>query len=135
MKELLRALRSNARASINEVAKQNNVAPTTLYDRFNKIEKELITKHTSLLDFESQNYGRHIFYILEEKNVKEIIAFLSEIKNVNNMYRMDSGIIIEVLFQSEDELEDFKKLLLKKEIIYSHHPILEVLKQEELIIE
>jgi DNA-binding Lrp family transcriptional regulator len=129
-KQLLSALRSNSRTSIVKLAKQTNTPATTLYSTLSKAEKNMIIKHSTLINFEALGFHRYIFIIKNDSNMIPLTRWLSIYPEANNIYRIDAGLLIEMVFKDEHGLNAFIRRLQGEHTSFQYHPIEEVLKQE-----
>lgn len=108
---ILKELRKNGRMSITKMARRLNVPLSTVADRCIMLHNELIQRSTIFFDFKELGYyvrahcsigvGRQERFVLKK--------YLTEHKNVNNMYRINNGydFLIETLFMDMKEYEDF----------------------------
>lgn len=137
---ILNELRKNARVSLLEVAKKTNIPLSTVYDKVRNYEKEIIKKHTSIIDFQNLGYyARRIIALKVKKENKEKIQnFLESHPNVNSLYKINNGFdfLVEIVARNSgviyDILEEIKSQngILEK----SCFEILEEIKKEDFLI-
>jgi DNA-binding Lrp family transcriptional regulator len=131
---VLKALRTDARTSLLNLSKKNNISQSTVYDIHKKAEK-YIHKYSALLNFNKLGYKFHSFILI--KNTKgnrlEIEDYLLNHKNVNYLVKTyDYDFLCEVLFSSMLESEKFSERMSDK------YPTSEIIKfnvAEEVIRE
>ena len=128
---LIEGLRKDSRLSISELGRKKSIPPTTLYSIMGRIEKGIIIKHVSMINWEKTGYKRFIFLIFETDNIMGLTEKIRENANTNNLYRTDSGLSAEMIFRNTAEFEEFIISLDREMIDYTYHPIEETIKQEE----
>ena len=65
-KMILNELRKNARGSLNEIAQKANTPVSTVYEKVKGYEQDrIISKHTSLLDFQNLGYLSRTFVVIK----------------------------------------------------------------------
>ncbi len=108
---ILSQLRNNARMSLTKMSKNIQVPVSTIFDRLKLNEKDIIIKHTSLIDFSKLGYNaRANITIKVDKNDKEELKnYLSKHHSVNSLYRINNGFdfMVEGIFKHILELEEF----------------------------
>lgn len=130
-KVLINKMRSNSRASIAKLARKLDCPTTSLYYKFDAINKKYVKKHVSLVDFDALDFKRIMFFI---NTSKKNLSLVKNNISVNNIYRHYGGFIIECVFISKKEEIEFIELLLRNDISYDFSPVLEIIKQEELML-
>ncbi len=108
--------RNNSRTSLTKLSRDTNVPVSTIYDKLKEYEKNnLISKHTSLIDFKQLGYNvRAKILIRAHKDKKDSLQrFLVKHKNVNNVFRISNGydFLIETIFRGLEELDKFTRQL------------------------
>lgn len=113
--QIIAELRKDARQSLVEVSKQTGIPHSTIHQRVREYEGQVIKKHTPLLNFRKIGFYAHAFLLLKTKSeYKEaILANLLQHKNLNSIYRVDSGFdfLIECIFRDAGEQKDFMNSL------------------------
>lgn len=131
--------RNNSRTSLTQMSKLTKIPVSTLFDKLKEYEsKNLIRKHTSLLDFKMLGYDiRTQMLISAERDRKdELQKFLIMYPKVNTVFRVNNGFdfLIEAIFRNMAELDEFTtrldtfNLTEKKEFF-----IMEEMKREEFL--
>jgi len=132
---ILKHLRNNARTSLIDISKEENIPTLELIESFLNIDHKIIKKYTTLLDFEKLGYPiRWIFILNGDKEALK--GFLTAHPNVNNVSRLSgNGFYVEAVFRDMREYYEFNSFLekfnLKSKI---SHPIIKEIKREEFTI-
>ena len=73
--QLLRYLRSNSRLTLTQISRKTRIPISTLHDRLKKYEKEIVLKHTTLVDFAKLGYHTKLHMLLRiPQQVKQQVA-------------------------------------------------------------
>ena len=135
--EIIKHLRKNARISLADISRDTGMPISTVFDKLNKLENNLIRKHTTLLDFPALGYALKVNFLLKCKDKDKTKEFLMNHKNVNTLYRLNNGMdfLVEVIFKDMNEMEDFSEKLdeLGMQKNERYH-IIEELKKEDFLI-
>jgi DNA-binding Lrp family transcriptional regulator len=104
-------LRQDARQTLTAISRRTKIPISTLYDKLRQHEKDLILKHTTLIDFSKLGYNcRAKIMLVGQKDERERLrSYLSEHRNINSLYKINNGFdfLAEGIFQNVKELEDF----------------------------
>ena len=136
---LISNLRNNARETLTRISKRTNIPISTIYDKLKSYERNLIRKHTSLLDFNKLGFNaRANIMIKVERSVRdEIKDYLIKHQNVNSVYKINNGFdfLVEGIFKHMKDLEDFMENLEDKFEIKNKqiHYIIEDIKRESFM--
>lgn len=139
--QVIAALRKNSRTSLAKISKEINISKSTIFDRLKRYERDLIQKHTSLIDFRQLGYNARAFIAIktEIEKRKELQEHLAEHKNVNNLYVINGGLdfFADTVFKDAKEMEDFlHELKLKYPILdMQTHTIVDDIKREAFLEE
>ncbi len=124
-KSLIVALRNNSRQKINVLAKKHSYPVSTMIDMLHKMEREGIVFHNSSLCFTKIGYPLQLFMAVKTDNSgrEELKSFLSNQKNVNSFYLVNSGYDyhFEAIFKNSKEEYDFIDELNRKNKILDSH--------------
>jgi DNA-binding Lrp family transcriptional regulator len=132
-------LRRDARESLTKMAKKTNLPISTIYDKLKAHEKEIIKKHTCLLDFVCLGFNAkaNIMLKVEKSERAELRNFLLKHQNVNSAYKISNSydFLLEVVFRNIKDLEDFvenieSKFKIKDKQVYF---VVEDLKREAFL--
>ncbi|MFH0751990.1 MAG: Lrp/AsnC family transcriptional regulator [archaeon] len=136
---VLSALRQNARLSLTKMSRATRVPVSTIYDKLRQYERDIIKKHTAIVDFAKLGYNTRAKILLKvERNQREKVQeYLSKNGNVNSIYKINNGYdyLVEMIFVHIKDMEDFMENLesqfkvLKQETYY----VIADLKKEEFL--
>ena len=129
-------LRRNARMNLTTLSRKTKIPISTLFDRLKTGEKNMILKHTTLLDFAKMGYGcrANVILKLDKKSRDECREFLMKSEHTNNLFKINNGydFMIELVFRTMKELEDFTENLEERFNVQEkkvHYIIEELLKE------
>ena len=110
---ILKELRKNSRNSLAHISRKINIPISTIFDKLNNLEKSMIYKHVTLLDFASLGYGIRAYYILKAKKKAKLKDFLMNHPNVNTVHRTNNGtdFFIEAIFKDMRQRHEFAEKL------------------------
>lgn len=114
--QMLGHFRDNARTSLTKLSRKTRIPVSTIFDKLKELERnEIITKHTTLLNFKNMGYDIRIqMLITANKNSREEIQeFLIKHMKTNTVYRINNGydFLIEAIFKDMADLDVFQKEL------------------------
>jgi len=130
---VLRHLRENSRQSLAKLSKKTKMPISTLFDKVNKLEKEVIKKHVSLLDFTNLGYGVLVNFLIKSSSKQEIKDFLYNNPSVNSFCTVSPSFdfYAECIFKDLKEMDTFKESLLKYKLIELNETfVVDTLKKE-----
>jgi Lrp/AsnC family transcriptional regulator, regulator for asnA, asnC and gidA len=134
---LINELRDNSRKSLKQISEKTGIPASTLYDSLERINKNKILKHTSLLDFYKMGYTLRTNFIILPHDKKQMLNFLMQSQCINTLSNLsgDHDFFIECIFQNLDDYTNFKqdieKIGLKS---FNEHFILEDIKKENFLL-
>ncbi len=137
--QIMAHLRMNSRESLTSMAKKINLPISTIYDRLKMQEKEVIKKHTCLLDFSYLGFNAKANVMLRADKAERdsLKQFLIRHPNVNSAYKISNGydFLLEVVFRNIKDLEDFVEALESKFSIRDKQVyfVVEDIKKEEFL--
>ena len=109
---LLHALRSNARLSLTKMSRMTKIPISTLFDKIKVHEKNIILKHTSIINFSRIGYDTRVqFLIRAPMKIKERLkSHLSTLDGVNNVFSITNGFdfLVEGIFEKVSDADIFK---------------------------
>ncbi|MBS3097788.1 Lrp/AsnC family transcriptional regulator [Candidatus Woesearchaeota archaeon] len=133
---ILGHLRSNARKTLTSISKETGIPTSTVFDKIRAHEKNIIKKHTSIIDFPKLGYNIRTKIMVGSKNKENILKFLLASKYVNSLYQISGqfDLLADCIFRDMNELCSFLEELEefdinKKEV---HHVINEIKREEFL---
>lgn len=137
----LACLRENARETLTNISKKTRIPISTLYDRLKVHEGNLITKHTSLIDFTKLGYSCRV-HIAIKVNIEDrdpVRNYLLCQSSVNSLFKINNGFdfLIEGIFHDVKEMEDFMEYFERKFLVRekSVHYIIEDIRREKFLSE
>jgi len=104
-------LRQNARETLTNMSKKTQIPVSTLYDKIKVHENNLITKHTTLVEFGKLGFNTRAKVIIKvKKQDREALKnYLMKNPNLNSIYKVNNGydFLMEVIFKNIKEMEEF----------------------------
>ena len=108
---VLNELRKNARIRITKIAKKIKIPLSTVFDRVKILEREIIQKNVTLLNFMLLGFHirAHIAIGVDRKERIILKKYILASKNVNNLYKINNGydLLVECIFVDVTDYEDF----------------------------
>ncbi|MFT4304621.1 MAG: hypothetical protein ACMXX8_00885 [Candidatus Woesearchaeota archaeon] len=110
---ILSHLRQNARRNLSKISKYTGIPVSTIFDRLKVYEKNIIIKHTSLLDFTKMGYDVWVKLIIKVKNKEEAENYLMKNFSVNSFYKINNGydFLVEAVFKGVRDYHLFSEKL------------------------
>lgn len=139
--QLITALRKNARTSLTPLAKEFDMPQSSLYALLGKLEKGVIKRHTSLLNFHELGYHTHAMLLISTLRAQRsaIESHLQSASCVNSFWRVlgSHDYLAEILFSDEGELKSFVEDIEENNKRTRCHVlhVLEEKKREEFLME
>lgn len=133
-------LRQNAREQLTNISKRTRIPVSTLHDRLRQTQANVITRHTTLLDFSKIGFNTKAGILLrsEKEERKKLREYLIKHPSINTLQKISGGydFLAEVVFRNIFELEEFVESLdafkvVDKKVFY----VLEDLKKEAFLSE
>jgi len=135
---ILKHLRNNARMSFSSISENTGIPVTTVFDNYHRLMRnEVITRHTSLVDFKKLGFHFRSFVFVKTRNKNDLFTYLKDKENVNSIFRISNyDYMIDVVcptikefYLFIDDLRDFS--IIKLEV----HNVIEQIKKEEFFCE
>ncbi|MBW2982937.1 Lrp/AsnC family transcriptional regulator [Candidatus Woesearchaeota archaeon] len=108
---LLSHFRQNARESLTRISRRTSIPVSTIFDKLKTYENEVISKHTSLLDFRKLGFDlkAHLLFKVDKERREAFQGFLMSHPQVNNIFRINNGYdyLIEAVFTGLGDLDGF----------------------------
>ena len=109
--QILNHLRKNSRKTITNISRDTGIPVTTVFERIRKQEKNLIKKHTSLLDFKKMGYESNCCFAIrvQEAHVKALKEWLLNHPNMNSLYKINFwfNYLVEMVFDETSKEREF----------------------------
>lgn len=137
---LLQALRINSRLSLTQMSKKTKIPISTLFDKLKIHEKNLIQKHTSIINFSQLGYDARVQFLIRAPHaIKERLkAHLFSLREINNVFGITNGFdfLAEGIFEKVTDAHKFKSMLERdfSEIECHTHFVVEEIKREGFFI-
>jgi len=139
-KVILSHLRNNAKESIVNLSKKIGVPASTIYDRVNVHEKNIIKRYTALLNFEKLGFHGRAYFAVKLDDMqkrRELLDFLVNHPNINSLYKINFGYhyLFEAIFKNVVEAETFINTLNEKFELDQKHifSVVEDIKKEDFL--
>ena len=136
---LVSHLRQNARETMTNMSRGTGIPISTIFDKIKRFEKEFITKHSALIDFDALGYHvrTNVMLKVDAKARKDLEAYLKKDQRVNSAYRINNGFdyMFEAVFKDARDMQKFtdeleEKFTIKdKEVFY----VIDELKREAFL--
>lgn len=131
---VLGKLRANSRATLTDIGAELKIPVTTVFEKVRKLKRKVITKYVDILAFEKIGFVVRANFILkvEEKKREQLRKFLLEHKNVNSLFRTNSGFdfFVETIFADMSQLQQFSDQLDALKATKKMHFVVEEIKRE-----
>jgi Lrp/AsnC family transcriptional regulator, regulator for asnA, asnC and gidA len=137
---LMTFFRNNSRENLTQISRLTHIPVSTIFDKLKNFEKELIHKHTVLVDFKKLGFDIqiNILFKIAKESREDFKKFLMGSEHVNSVFRVNNGFdyMVEAIFKDMSDLHNFTeqldrfKIEAKQELF-----ILEDLKRESFLSE
>lgn len=106
---LIKHFRTNGRQSLTKISKKTNIPISTIYDKLKIYEKDLIYKHTALINFKKLGFEIRLKLFVTATNREGLRSYLQIHDRVNTLNRVNNGFDFEVeaLFRNMNEFQQF----------------------------
>ena len=137
--KIIAHLRKDARIPLTRLSRKTKIPVSTIFDRLKAKEKDVIIKHTSLLDFNKLGFHTraNIAIRVEREDKDKIKEHLIKHEAINSVCRINNGYdyMIEGIFKQIKDMEEFLDVLENKFRILDKKTffIIEDLKKEEFM--
>ena len=109
--KIIACLRNNARMPLTKMSRKIRVPVSTIFDRLKMSEREVVVKHTCLLDFTKLGYHAraNIAFKVDRDDKAALREYLVRHHSVNSVYKINNGydFMVEGVFQHVKHMEDF----------------------------
>ena len=104
-------LRENARQTLTMISRKTGIPISTLYEKLKQQEKNIILKHTTLVDFTKLGFNARAKIMLSasKEDRDKLRSYLKEHPRINSLFKINNGydFLAEGIFTDVKELEDF----------------------------
>jgi DNA-binding Lrp family transcriptional regulator len=111
---ILQHFRLNSRVRLTDLSKKTQIPVSTLFEKLKYFEENnLISKHTSLLNFRELGYDVRTQLLIKAVKKDDLQKYLTKHQSVNNIYRVNNGFdfLIEAVFENISAFDKFLKEL------------------------
>lgn len=112
---LMTYLRNNSRENLTKISRLTAIPVSTIFDRLKEFEKELIRKHTSLMDFRKIGFDIKVnmLFRIARDSRDEFREFLIKNENINSVFKVNNGydFLVEAIFKDMNDMQRFSELL------------------------
>lgn len=111
---ILNHLRVDSRKSLAEISRNTGIPISTVFDKLIRLERGVIMRYVSLLDFKKLGYGFRVNFMFKVgDDVSKFKKFLMMHKKVNSISRLSGGFdfLIGCVFRDMKELTEFSENL------------------------
>lgn len=112
---LMMFFRRNARENLTQISRLTHIPVSTIFDKLREFERDLIQKHTTLVDFRRLGFDIRInaLYKVSMDAREEFKEFLMTSEHVNSVFRINNGYdyMVEAIFRDMSDLQRFTELL------------------------
>ena len=116
--KIIAQLRTDARMPLTKMSKRTGIPVSTIFDRLKSNEKEMIIRHTSLIDFSKLGYNTraNITVKVDRADKEALKDFIVKHQLVNSVYKINNGFdfMIEGVFRQIKDMEEFIEDLEKR---------------------
>ncbi|GIU69485.1 MAG: hypothetical protein KatS3mg002_0721 [Candidatus Woesearchaeota archaeon] len=135
---LMTFFRNNARENLTKISRLTSIPVSTIFDRLKEYEKELIRKHTTLIDFKKIGFDIkvNILFKVKRENRDEFKDFLIKNENINSVFKVNNGFdfLVEAIFKDMNDFQRFNDAIEKFNIETKQEMfILEDIKREDFL--
>ena len=90
---LITYLRNNARENLTKISRLTHIPVSTIFDRLKELETDLISKHTTLVNFKKLGFDIkiNILFKVERNSREEFKEYLIKNQNINSVFRVNNG--------------------------------------------
>jgi len=137
---LMTFFRKNARENLTNISKSTQIPISTIFDKLHGFEKEIIQKHTALINFKKLGFDIriNILFKVSKESREDFKKFLMGNEHINSVFRVNNGYdyMIEAIFKDMSDLQNFTELLDRFKIEAKQELfVLEDLKRESFLSE
>lgn len=108
---IISSLRKNARMNLTKMSRKTGIPVSTIFDKIKGYHNDIVTKHTTLINFDMLGYNTRANIILKvnKEDKAAMKAYLFKNQNINSFYRINNGFdfMFEAVFRNLKETEEF----------------------------
>ncbi|HLD05629.1 MAG TPA: Lrp/AsnC family transcriptional regulator [Candidatus Nanoarchaeia archaeon] len=134
---ILRHLRQNARQNLTDISRRTHIPVSTLFDRVKQLERNVIRKYASILDFKKLGFTVRATLLIQcrASQREELKKYLLFNEHVNTLIRVNNGYdyFAECIFKDMDTHQEFIDHLAPFHMTLKEYFVLEDLKRETFL--
>jgi DNA-binding Lrp family transcriptional regulator len=129
---LLRHMRHDSRKSLSEISREEGISLHGLAGSLRQLEREVITKHVSILDLGKIGYNIRVHLVVGAKDSVGLRECIIGNQKVNSCSRTTDGVLyLECFFRNLKEMDEFKEKISEFGLArLEEHFVIEELKSE-----
>ncbi|MEA3429904.1 MAG: Lrp/AsnC family transcriptional regulator [Nanoarchaeota archaeon] len=129
---VLKQIRENSRETLSSMSKKINIPISTIFEILKRLERKVVSKHVSLLDFSKLGYGLKVNFLLKASDKDLLRQFLVQNSSINDVSTClnEHDFYIKCIFSSMKDYSNFKDELEKNGADFEETFVLEELKKE-----
>jgi len=112
---LMTFLRNNSRENLTRISRLTAIPVSTIFDKLKDYEKELIRKHTTLIDFRKIGFDIKVnmMFKISRDMREEFRDFLMKNENINSVFKVNNGFdfLVEAIFRDMNDMQRFNELI------------------------
>jgi DNA-binding Lrp family transcriptional regulator len=117
---LMTYFRNNARENLTRISKMTSIPVSTIFDKLREYEKDIIKKHTTLVDFKKMGFDIkiNILFKIGRDSREEFKQFLVTNENINSVFKVNNGFdfLVEAIFKDMNSMQRFTESIEKFQI-------------------
>ncbi len=109
--QIITHLRSNSRLSLTRLSHETGIPISTIFEKLQRNEGQIIKRHTCLIDFAKAGYNTLVKILLKsdlahKENLRE---FLIRSTSLNSVFKINNGFdfMVEGIFDNVGEVDNF----------------------------
>lgn len=114
---LMTFLRNNSRENLTRISRLTAIPVSTIFDKLKDYERELIRKHTTLIDFRKIGFDIKVNMMFKvTRDIRdEFRDFLMKNENINSIFKVNNGFdfLVEAIFRDMNDMQRFNELIEK----------------------
>lgn len=112
---LMTYLRNNARENLTRISRLTAIPVSTLFDKLKEYEKDIIRKHTTLIDFKKIGFDIKVnmLFKVTRSSREDFKEFLMKNENINSVFKVNNGydFLVEAIFKDMNDMQRFMEVL------------------------
>ncbi len=112
---ILDCLRKDSRVSPLRISSQTDIPLDTVRRAIRRMERGVIKKYVSFMDFSSLGYKKHVNIYVSSQEPENLVEFIAGHKSVNSVFKLkgDYDLMVDAFFLNDDSLDEFMAYMKK----------------------